>query len=97
MIEIIRHDGGFSVCGHAGYAEDGYDIVCASVSTLVYSLIASIEELTDDVIQYETEKGNATIDHGQLSERGQLLVDAFFVSAELISTAYPQYVQIANK
>lgn len=30
--------------GHANYAERGKDIVCASVSILIYTLIASIDE-----------------------------------------------------
>ena len=38
---------GFEVSGHAGYAEYGSDIVCASVSCLVINTINSIENFTD--------------------------------------------------
>lgn len=31
---------------HAGYAEKGYDIVCAAISTLMINTINSIEKLT---------------------------------------------------
>jgi len=44
----IFHDGkgrltGFSVKGHAGYAEEGSDIVCAAVSALTITCVNSLE------------------------------------------------------
>ena len=48
MIEVIRLNGEIKIKGHAGYDEPGKDIVCAGVSTLVQTLIQSIEELTSD-------------------------------------------------
>ena len=38
----------FEVVGHAGYAEEGYDIICAAVSVLVVNAVNSIETFTDD-------------------------------------------------
>lgn len=38
---------GFSVEGHAGYANPGDDIVCAAVSALVINTINSVEALTE--------------------------------------------------
>ena len=34
--------------GHAGYAEEGQDIVCAAASILVINTINAIEEFTED-------------------------------------------------
>ena len=39
---------GFRSEGHAGYAEEGYDIICAAVSVLSVNLVNSIEEFTED-------------------------------------------------
>ena len=36
---------GVFVSGHAGYAEEGPDIVCAGASTLVYTLANSLERI----------------------------------------------------
>ncbi len=49
MVQIqleIGEDGTFEIHakGHANYAERGKDIVCASVSILIYTLIESIDE-----------------------------------------------------
>ncbi len=36
---------GFSVSGHSGYAEQGADIVCASVSSAVWMTINGLEQV----------------------------------------------------
>ena len=38
---------GFRVCGHAGYADEGEDIVCAAISILVINTMNAIEQFTD--------------------------------------------------
>ena len=38
---------GFDVFGHAGYAEEGEDIVCAAISILVINTMNAIERFTD--------------------------------------------------
>ena len=39
---------GFRVSGHAGYGEQGEDIVCAAISALVINAVNSIEAFTED-------------------------------------------------
>ena len=39
MIRVRFEENRLTVCGHAGYAARGEDIVCAAVSALVYALI----------------------------------------------------------
>ena len=94
MIEIVRLSDGITIRGHAGYADHGNDIVCAGVSTLVQTLIQSIEALTTDAIRYDIEPGYTNIEHGNLSDSGQLLIDSFFCGIELISGEYPDCVEI---
>ena len=48
MVTIEQRYNGLTIDGHANFAEQGKDIVCAAVSVLAQTLIASIEELTDD-------------------------------------------------
>ena len=43
----------FTSKGHAGYAEEGYDIICAAVSALIINTVNSLEQLTGDQIQAE--------------------------------------------
>lgn len=94
MIEIHRHDNGITIIGHANFAPIGQDIVCAGVSTLVQTLIQSIEDMTEDTIEYSMQSGMVEIKHGILSERAQVLLESFFIGAELIANTYPKNVRI---
>ncbi|MBE5921538.1 MAG: ribosomal-processing cysteine protease Prp [Lachnospiraceae bacterium] len=49
---------GFSIKGHAGYAEYGKDIVCAAVSALALNTLNSIEALTEDTFKAEVAEGS---------------------------------------
>lgn len=94
MIVITKHEDGLSIRGHAHYAEIGKDIVCAAVSSLAQTLIYSIEELTEDKIQYVSKPGTVEIKHGNLSANAQLLVDSFFVGVNMIADNYPDNVRV---
>ena len=80
MITVTITENGLTIDGHAGYAEIGKDIVCAAVSSLTQGLIHSLKALTDDEISYRVASGHAEITYKDLSERGKLLVDSFFIA-----------------
>lgn len=94
LIVINRRKDGFIITGHAGYAEPGKDIVCAAVSALTQTFIASVEELTQDKIEYEIEPGNTAIKLWTLSEKAKTLMESFFVGVRMIAEEYPEYVHI---
>ena len=94
MIEVTKKHGQITVNGHAGFAPCGSDIVCAAVSMLVQNLVCSIQELTEDTIEYEGCDGNAVIKYGNLSEGAKLLLDSFLLGVEMIASNYPQYVRL---
>lgn len=89
----VRKDG-ISVLGHSGYAPNGKDIVCAAVSTLVCTLVNSLDALARDKIEYRISDGTGIIRYGDLSEAGKLLVDSFFIGISAISEQYPEHVRI---
>lgn len=93
---VVNHipNNSITITGHAGYAELGKDIVCSAVCTLAQTLVASIERLTADKIEYKLEPGDIEIKYGNLSERGILLVDSFFVGVKEIAEAYPDNVRV---
>jgi uncharacterized protein YsxB (DUF464 family) len=94
VIEIHVTQDGLTVEGHARYAEWGKDIVCAGVTALVQTLIKSIEDLTEDEIEYEISPGRADIRYGNLSEKSKTLVDSFFIGMCLIADEFPENVRI---
>ena len=52
---------GFDIYDHAEYADEGGDIICASVSLLVINTLNAIEKFTDDSFTSESEEGGARI------------------------------------
>ncbi|MFQ7616282.1 ribosomal-processing cysteine protease Prp [[Clostridium] scindens] len=94
MIAVSVRQDGITVTGHAGYAQSGHDIVCAAVSILTQNLIKSIEDLTDEKIEYSISPGKADIKYGNLSEKSKTLVDSFFIGICMIADEFPDYVRI---
>ena len=41
---------GFKAHGHAGFSEEGQDIVCAAVSVLTINTLNAIEKFADDIV-----------------------------------------------
>lgn len=94
MIEVRIRPERIEISGHAGYAEPGKDIVCAGVTALTQTLIQSIDDLTDDKIEYRIYPGKVEVEYRNLSEKSKTLVDSFFVGICLIAEEFPEYVKV---
>jgi uncharacterized protein YsxB (DUF464 family) len=94
MITVNRYSDRITVEGHANFAAYGQDIVCAGVSTLVQTLIQSVEELTTDKIQYDMQPGKTCVKFFCMSDQTKILIDAFLIGCTLIATEYPDNVCI---
>ena len=94
MIEVSVRKDEIKISGHANYAVHGSDIVCAGVTALMQTLIKSIEDLTEDKMEYEISPGRVDIKYGDLSEKSKTLVDSFFIGVCMIADEFPDYVRI---
>lgn len=94
MIEVRIRPERIKISGHAGYAEPGKDIVCAAVTALTQTLIQSIENLTDDEIEYRISPGKVEVEYRNLSEKSKTLVDSFFIGICLIAEEFPEHVKV---
>lgn len=94
MITVTYINNCIQLRGHANYAEIGKDIVCAGISTLLQTLIQSVEELTDDEIKYSMSPGKADIELRNLSEQSKTLLNSFFIGVEMIEHEYPENVKL---
>ena len=94
MIEVRIRPERIEISGHAGYAEPGKDIVCAGVTALTQTLIQSIDDLTDDEIEYRISPGKVEVEYRNLSEKSKNLVDSFFIGVSMIADEFPEYVRV---
>ena len=88
MIKITKHENKITIEGHAGYAPQGQDIVCAGVSALFLSMILSADELTSDETSCELSPGSSWFRYESLSEKLELLIRSFFIGVRNIADAY---------
>ena len=81
------HDGycrGFECHGHAGYAQEGEDIVCAAVSMLVINTLNSIERLSPEdlplmQVRSDEKEGEIRCRFSDIpSEKALLLLDSMY-------------------
>ena len=98
-----RHeDVGFDTEDHAGYGEQGQDILCAACSALVINALNSIERFTDDETSCVSDEDTGSISfrfNGKPSHDAALLLDSMILGLEEIedSNEYEQYIDIIFK
>ena len=52
MIKIIENEKYIEISGHANYGEAGEDIVCASVSSIMYTTVNGILNIDETAIEF---------------------------------------------
>ena len=98
-----RHEyGGFDTEDHAGYGEQGQDILCAACSALVINALNSIERFTDDETSCVSDEDTGSISfrfNGKPSHDAALLLDSMILGLEEIedSNDYEKYIDIIFK
>ena len=83
---------GFTCDGHAGYANYGEDIVCASISVLVINTINSLEQIAGEQMQVETDEDAGLIRcsfvNQPLKETSRALMDSLVLGLSQIEKQY---------
>ena len=81
---------GYAISGHAGYAIEGKDIVCAAVSVLGINTANAIDALTKTKIQAQAaESGYLKVMLSDtIDDKAQVLLDAFSLGVQEIYNEY---------
>ena len=89
-----------TVTGHAGAAEQGKDLVCASASMLAYTLAANVANMADNGQVREPiiklDEGNTEIScnpRHNLKASVTLVFDSVCVGFELLAHDYPEFIK----
>ncbi len=96
---------GFRMEGHAGFAEEGEDIVCAAVSMLVINTINSIEQFTKAIFSVDSAEEEGGFLAFQLKrahspqERHdvELLLEAMYFGLQSVQEAYANTIEIFDE
>lgn len=91
---------GFQISGHADYAPEGADIVCAAVSVLAFNTVNAVEEFTEVPFQCEADAENGGYFkvlfplEGMEAANVQLLLETLALGLAGIETEYGSYITL---
>ncbi|GAA0792598.1 ribosomal-processing cysteine protease Prp [Clostridium sp. AF19-22AC] len=96
---------GFDAQGHAGFADEGMDVVCAAASALIINTINAIERYTDDetsVVTDDSEDADGLIQFrfvNHPAHDAELLLKTMILGLEEIEddSDYEPYIDIIFK
>jgi len=87
---------GFECKGHAGYAEEGSDIICAAVSILTTTCANALESVAGVEGRAKVDEGymQVLIEKNQVSHDTQVIFRTVIQGLRDLTDAYPEYLQL---
>jgi hypothetical protein len=93
MIKILKEMDKITIKGHAGYRESN-DIVCASISTIMYTTVNAILNFNDKAINFTDNTNECIITINTHDDITDKLIDNMILMFEEVSNEYPSNVEI---
>ncbi|MBE6140939.1 MAG: ribosomal-processing cysteine protease Prp [Firmicutes bacterium] len=97
MIEIIVKKDTITVLGHANASSYGQDIVCASVSSIIYTTVNGIFNIDKSAIEFIDEKELLKITIMNHSTVVDILIENMIVLLEQLELEYPKSIKIKKE
>ena len=94
MIKINLKEDEITIKGHSGYAEEGSDIVCASVSSIAITTVNSLLRIDEDCIEYVEKDGYLNIKIKKHNEIIDKLIDNMIDLLKELQKEYKKYIEI---
>ena len=94
MIKININKDEITIKGHSGYAEEGFDIVCASVSSISITTVNALLSIDEDCIEYEEKDGYLNIKIKKHNETIDKLIDNMINLLKGLEKNYKKYIEI---
>ena len=91
-VSILGDYKGFEVDGHSDYADEGSDIICASVSSAAYMTANTLTEIIGVKAEIEVEDGYMHLVVSEENETAKKLIEGFALHIGQLSEQYPDYV-----
>ena len=96
MILVNVRDNQIKISGHANYS-DGNDIVCASVSSIMYTTVNAIMSFGKDAIIYEDNNDVVTITNNKKDDITNKLIDNMIALLNNLVNDYPKNIKIIEE
>lgn len=96
MIIIKKEDNLITIKGHANYKDDN-DIVCASVSSIMYTTVNAILRFDREAILYQDDSKVVTIKVLKNDELTKTLLENMFALLYELASQYPKNIKIESE
>jgi len=95
MINIAFYGNvGFEINGHSGFAQEGEDIICASVSSAAYLVVNMLSESANKEIQAIVDDAYMKVEIIKPDEVTNIILNGLKMHFDQLSRQYPEYVVI---
>lgn len=91
---------GYRLCGHAGFADSGHDIICAAVSVIAQNTANSIEMFTHDKFKTILDEDKGLLDvrfTDSICSDTELLLKSFELGIKSIVEDNEDYIKMKYK
>ena len=96
MIKVNINKKEIVITGHAGFADYGKDIVCASASSIVITSINACLKIDNKFLVYKEEKDKLTINI-KGNNKECLLIDNMLDMLEELALTYKKNIEVRRK
>lgn len=93
-IHFFEEKKGVRISGHSGYAREGNDIVCASVSSAVYMVANTLTEVINADVDIKVSDAFLELSLRTATSYTDMLIDGLYLHLNQLSEQYPQYIAI---
>ena len=93
MITIKKDNNCITIKGHANFS-DSNDIVCASVSSIMYATINAILNFDEEAIKVDDDNSKVTIEIIKNDDITTKLIDNMLLMYESLVKQYPNNIEI---
>lgn len=98
-LKVYEHQGvctGFQCSGHAGFAVEGQDVVCASVSSALQLTVNGITEVLGVQAKVNVQENKIDFLLSEHPDQAIAFLDAFLLQMRLLTEDYPKYIRLTN-
>ena len=97
MIRVKRSSNIINISGHANYAEYGHDVVCASVSSVVTTIVNCIMNIDKDSIMYQDDGNVITITKMNENSVVDTILDTMIEILKDLERQYKENIKIESE
>ena len=94
MIKINISKDEITIKGHSGYSEQGSDIVCASVSSILITTVNALISIDEDCISYKEDDGYLNLKINKHNEIIDKLINNMINLLKELEVQYKKNIEI---